>query len=413
MGINVSMVNVEMTLQRGLKETEGASEALPSSLTHDEPNTNPYPLPALPRNLPTPTASSFPIIMHTLRSHSSTLIRYFPHCASYSTTPLSATAPLSSRQRPKVNFSSSRSDKFAGHTIGTPSGFPVLPGKLSPTLAVPSHIPRPPYAVSGVPPNPLFQSVVIHDVDGISKMRAAGQIARKVLDVACQSALPGMTTDEVDIIVHNAICEYDAYPSPLNYHGFPKSVCSSVNEVICHGIPDSRVLLNGDIVSFDVSCFFGGVHGDNCGTVCVGEVDDAGVRLVNAAKEALDAGVAAAGPGRCLTEVGAAIHDVCDNYGYDSVRKYCGHGVFEDFHTEPYVKHFRNRDTLRLLPGMIFTIEPMVTEGSQSSITWKDNWTAATVDGGRAAQFEHTILITETGVEILTVNPDESKSKGG
>ncbi|GMI42556.1 hypothetical protein TeGR_g10566, partial [Tetraparma gracilis] len=170
-----------------------------------------------------------------------------------------------------------------------------------------------------------------------------------------------------------------------------------------HGIPDDRPLRDGDVVSFDVSCFLGGVHGDNCGTVCVGDVDEAGVRLVEAAQEALDEGVRAAGPGRCLTKVGAAIHAVADKYGYDTVRKYCGHGVADHFHAPPFVKHFRNEDELILQPGMIFTVEPMITEGRQASVTWRDNWTAATADGGRAAQFEHTILITETGVEVLTV----------
>ena len=224
-----------------------------------------------------------------------------------------------------------------------------------------------------------------------------------MLEVANESAKVGVTTNEIDVIVHNAICGEGGYPSPLNYAGFPKSVCSSVNEVICHGIPDDRPLEDGDIVSFDVSCFLGGVHGDNCGTVPVGDVDESGVRLIKAAKEALDNGVLAAGPGKCLTTVGAAIHEVCDEYGYDTVRKYCGHGVADHFHSPPFVKHFRNTDECILQPGMIFTIEPMITEGTQNSVTWTDNWTAATADGSRCAQFEHTVLITETGVEVLTV----------
>jgi len=180
-------------------------------------------------------------------------------------------------------------------------------------------------------------------------------------------------------------------------------VCGSINEVICHGIPDDRVMQDGDVVSFDVSCFTEGVHGDNCGTVAVGDVDETGKLLIKAAKEALDAGVAAAGPGRDLKRVGEAIHDVCDLYGFDTVRKYCGHGVADHFHSPPFVKHFRNEDSIILQPGMIFTIEPMITEGREASVTWTDNWTAATADGGRAAQFEHTILITEDGVEILTL----------
>jgi methionyl aminopeptidase len=293
-----------------------------------------------------------------------------------------------------------RMNRFSRRAFG--NAFPVKPGKLSPTLTVPANIPRPPYALDGVvPPSPYF--ITVHDEDMIARMRVACKLARQVLDLACASAKVGMTTDEIDKIVHSAICAQEAYPSPLNYGGFPKSVCSSVNEVICHGIPDDREMQDGDIVSFDVSCFTGGVHGDNCGTVALGEVDSAGRRLIQAAQEALDAGVAACGPGRDLKNVGAAIHKVCDDYGYDTVRKYCGHGVCDHFHAPPYVQHFRNDNSVILQPGMIFTIEPMVTEGNQSSITWSDNWTAATADGARAAQFEHTVLITETGVEILTL----------
>lgn len=245
--------------------------------------------------------------------------------------------------------------------------------------------------------------IILHDDDTIERMRASCRLARSVLDLACEHAKPGVTTDEIDKIVHEAIIEAGAYPSPLNYSGFPKSLCSSINEVICHGIPDSRPLQDGDIVSFDVSCFLNGVHGDNCGTVAVGDVDEAGIRLIKAAEEGLMAGINAVKPEGCLTSVGAAIQEVSDSYGLSSVRKYCGHGVGEQFHTPPFVKHFRNADKCTLVPGMIFTIEPMFVEGNQASITWDDNWTAATVDGGRAAQFEHTILVTGDGFEILTV----------
>jgi len=224
--------------------------------------------------------------------------------------------------------------------------------------------------------------------------------------------------------------------------GFPKSVCSSINEVVCHGIPDERPLELGDVVSFDVSCYVGGVHGDNCATVIVGDLeegydmnDSAGDeshgdddrdwfipphktqfssdeeqeriitarRLVQAALEARDEGVSACKPGACLTDIGAAIHAVSDAYGYDTVRHYRGHGIFEEFHRAPFVKHFRNNERMELLPGMIFTIEPMIVEGSADCFEWNDNWTVVTRDGGRCAQFEHTVVITEDGVEILTL----------
>jgi len=237
--------------------------------------------------------------------------------------------------------------------------------------------------------------------------------------------------------------------------GFPKSVCSSINEVVCHGIPDGRALELGDVVSFDVSCYVGGVHGDNCATVIVGDVEEGydddlnsvnsqasgdqsnvavnnensterdwfippykttfasdqqqeriitARRLVQAALESRDEGVAACKPGACLTDIGAAIHAVSDAYGYDTVRHYRGHGIYEEFHRAPFVKHFRNdEDRMELLPGMIFTIEPMITEGNADCYEWNDNWTVVTRDGGRCAQFEHTVVITEDGVEILTL----------
>jgi len=301
------------------------------------------------------------------------------------------------------------------------------------------------------------EQILIHSAVSAERMSAAARLARRMLDYTCSLAKPGITTDEIDRQVHQRILREGAYPSPLNYAGFPKSVCSSVNEVICHGIPDARELTEGDVVSFDVSCFFGGVHGDNCATVIVGDCEEAeerdgfddgensGVdavetdkdginregleydwrglrhkslaalsdrealtrissrRLVRAARESLIAGVDACRPGACLTEIGAAIHAVSDAYGYGTVRKYRGHGISEDFHISPFVKHYRNSDRAQLRPGMIFTIEPMLTEGNYECEEWDDDWTVVTLDGGMAAQFEHTVLITEEGVRILTL----------
>jgi methionyl aminopeptidase len=295
---------------------------------------------------------------------------------------------------------------------------------------------KPPYAETGsVPANPYGDAILIHnEPEDLHRMRVAARLARKVLDQACALAKPGVTTDEIDTAVHEALLEAGAYPSPLNYVGFPKSLCSSINEVICHGIPDTRALQNGDIVSFDVSCFINGVHGDNCATILVGDeqaedeigVDWRGVpyknsfggadeeamfragrRLIHATRESLYEAIGRMGPGACLTDVGAAIQDVADAYGYSTVEKYRGHGIGEVFHCPPFVKHYRNHDRLELVPGMIFTIEPMLVERSGDCYEWEDAWTVQTVDGGMSAQFEHTILITDDGVEILTV-PEEA-----
>lgn len=313
---------------------------------------------------------------------------------------------------------------------------PIKPYPLSPTKHVPPEIPRPPYATTGqVPSSPYVYQIMLHDDTTIPRMKAAARLARRVLNHACSLAQPGVLTDDIDTAVHEAIIAAGAYPSPLNYANFPKSLCSSVNEVICHGIPDKRPLQSGDIVSFDVSCFVGGVHGDNCATVIVGdeqEVDEIGTdwrgvpykakwesqeeealmrsgrRLVHATRESLYAAIEAIGPGACLTDVGAAIQDVAEAYGYSTVGKYQGHGIGEVFHCAPFVQHFKNRDYLELLPGMIFTIEPMLVEGSSDCFEWSDNWTVATSDSGMAAQFEHTVLITKDGVEILTVSDEEA-----
>ena len=332
--------------------------------------------------------------------------------------------------------------RTSANRIHRKSRNPVVAHAVSNQRTVSSdiNITPPPYADTGVVVPGLFPNqVLLHDETSIERMRTAARLARKVLDKACTLAEEGVTTDAIDGAVHSAILRAGAYPSPLNYAGFPKSVCSSINEVICHGIPDARSLQNGDIVSFDVSCFIGGVHGDNCATVIVGDVekdDGAGTatdendapkdwrgvsqkttfandeeqelfvtgrRLVQAALESLNEGVAVCKPGACLSDIGKAIHAVADAYQYDTVRKYRGHGISEEFHCAPFVKHYRKSDALILEPGMIFTIEPMLTEGNADCYEWNDAWTVATVDGGRSAQFEHTVLITEDGVEILTL----------
>jgi len=281
---------------------------------------------------------------------------------------------------------------------------------------VPPHIARPPYARNGhVPQPPHF--ININKEEQINSLRKSARLARDVLDLACNSAKEGMTSNEIDEIVHDAIIQAGAYPSPLNYAGFPKSVCSSINEVICHGIPDERPMVKGDLASFDVSCYLEGFHGDNCGSIIIGNDPNldftsaaeeqlfvSGRRLTQAAQEALDAAISTCRDGSCLTEIGEAISCVADAYGYASVEKYRGHGVGRDFHCPPFVKHYRNNDYLTLKEGMVFTIEPMITEARQDCCEWEsDGWTVVTKDGGRAAQFEHMVAITKDGAEVLTL----------
>lgn len=294
---------------------------------------------------------------------------------------------------------------------------------------VPNCIERPPYAADGnIPPSP--HHIVLQDKEGIDALRISARLARKVLDKTCNFAKPGMTTDDINTMVHQFIIEEGAYPSPLNYANFPKSVCSSINEVICHGIPDGYKLKKGDVASFDVSLFFNGYHGDNCATVLVGDEqpnhgDDCdkseegvlsftskeeellfitGRRLIQAAQESLDMAILTCDQGSCLTDIGAAVAAVADAYGYDSVQKYKGHGIGKYFHCPPFVAHYRNDDYLELQEGMVFTIEPMITEGKADCVEWaSDGWTVVTNDGGRAAQFEHMIAITSDGAEVLTL----------
>ena len=282
---------------------------------------------------------------------------------------------------------------------------------------VPPHIARPPYARTGSVPNPPH-FIMINEEEEINLLRTSARLARDVLDLACHSAKEGLTSNEIDRIVHDAIVEAGAYPSPLNYAGFPKSVCSSINEVICHGIPDERLMKKGDLASFDVSCYLDGFHGDNCGSILIGDNDPnlnftseteeilfvTGRRLIRATQEALDAAISTCHDGSCLTEIGEAISCVSDAYGYSSVEKYRGHGVGRDFHCPPFVKHYRNDDYLTLKEGMVFTIEPMITEARQDCVEWaSDGWTVVTKDGGRSAQFEHMVAITSDGAEVLTL----------
>lgn len=235
-------------------------------------------------------------------------------------------------------------------------------------------------------------------------MRTACRLAREVLDIAAAAIRYGITTDAIDEIVHNATIERNAYPSPLNYRNFPKSVCTSVNEVICHGIPDQRKLREGDIVNIDVSLYYQGYHGDLNETYTVGRVDDDSKKLIRTARECLDEAIKLCKPGALFRDIGKTIEPIARSNGCATVRTYTGHGINDLFHCSPNVPHYaKNKAIGTMKAGMVFTIEPMINLGHNwSEVHWPDNWTATTVDGKRSAQFEETLLITETGVEVLT-----------
>ncbi|MDG1465410.1 MAG: type I methionyl aminopeptidase [Acidimicrobiales bacterium] len=282
---------------------------------------------------------------------------------------------------------------------------PVRPGLLSPMRYVPASIGRPPYAETG-DPGPSSSSNV-RTPDEVERMRRAGSAAAEILLEVGPHVVPGVTTDRLDEVVHQATIDRGGYPSPLNYRGYPKSVCTSVNEVICHGIPDSRPLADGDIINVDVTIFLDGVHGDTSITLAVGEVSDADRRLIAETRVAMDEGIAAAGPGQPVHAIGRAIERHARRHGLGVVREFIGHGIGTEFHSGLQIPHYHDgRATTVLVPGMTFTIEPMLTLGDPACGMWDDDWTAVTLDGRRTAQFEHTLLVTDDGIELLTVTAE-------
>ncbi len=284
----------------------------------------------------------------------------------------------------------------------TPSLPPVTAGLLSPTRRVPAEVERPPYAVSG-DPGPSV-SAVTRTPDEIASMRKTGAAAAEILLRAGELVRPGITTDEIDRVVHELSVEAGGYPSPLNYRGFPKSVCTSVNEIICHGIPDSRPLADGDIINIDVTLYRDGVHGDTSATFLVGEVDAASVQLVEVTLESLNLAIAAVTPGGPVRDIGQAIERHAVKHRLGVVREFIGHGVGTEFHTSLQIPHYYDRRLSTPLEiGTSFTIEPMLTLGDPQAAMWDDGWTAATADGTRTAQFEHTLLMGVNGAERLTV----------
>lgn len=281
---------------------------------------------------------------------------------------------------------------------------PVRPGRLSPPRSVPASVPRPEYSESGEPgPAPLMTMELLADPDRVRRMRTACRAAAEVLAEVGRAVAPGVTTDHLDEVAHQAYLDRGGYPSTLNYHGYPRSLCTSVNEVICHGIPDDRALEDGDIVNLDVTIFLEGMHGDCSATFLVGDVDDESRRLVAVTRECLELGIEAVRPGLPVSDIGRAIEAHAVPHGYGVVRAFVGHGVGETFHCEPHVPHYFEPAARTVMqPGMFFTIEPMITLGTWRHLMWDDGWTATTADLSRTAQFEHTLMVTDDGADVLT-----------
>lgn len=279
---------------------------------------------------------------------------------------------------------------------------PLTPGVQTPRRPVPANIERPEYVDKAAPARGTEPDVQTPEV--IEAMRVAGKLAAQALAAAGEAVRPGATTDDVDAVVHEFFCDNGVYPSTLGYRGFPKSCCTSLNEVICHGIPDSTVIEDGDIVNVDVTGFVGGVHGDTNATFPAGEVSEEVRLLVDRTHEATMRGIKAAKPGRELNVIGRVIESYAKRFDYGVVRDFTGHGVGPEFHSGLVVPHYDDpRANTVMEPGMTFTIEPMITLGEVDYDLWEDGWTAVTADHKWTAQFEHTLVITDTGVEILTL----------
>lgn len=288
----------------------------------------------------------------------------------------------------------------------------ITAGSLTPHRDVPEGIERPPWADTGLGSDRRESDVKSPDV--IDRMRRTGRLAGDVLAAVGAAVRPGITTDELDELCHQLSIDAGAYPSPLNYNGYKKSLCTSVNEVICHGIPDSRALRDGDIVNLDVTVFREGVNGDTNATFLVGSVDPESQRLVTVTRECLSLAVDQVRPGQPINAIGRAIEDHATAAGFGVVQQFVGHGIGETFHTALAIPHYYDpRAAKTMVPGMVFTIEPMITVGDWRAQMWDDDWTAVTLDGKRTAQFEHTLLVTDDGVEVLTLREDGRWSGDG
>jgi methionyl aminopeptidase len=275
------------------------------------------------------------------------------------------------------------------------------PGRISPPRQVPASIPRPEYVGRTYP---RTGETEVKDAETIERMRVASRLAARALAEVGAHVAPGVTTDELDRVGHEFLCDHGAYPSTLGYRGYPKSLCTSLNEVICHGIPDDTEIADGDIVNIDITAFIGGVHGDTNATFLAGDVDEESRLLVERTREAMMRGVRAVAPGRPLNAIGRVIESYARRFGYGVVRDFTGHGIGTTFHSGLVVPHFDDPDVaVTMEQGMTFTIEPMLTLGTTDYDIWRDGWTVVTADAGRTAQFEHTLLVTADGAEILTL----------
>ena len=277
----------------------------------------------------------------------------------------------------------------------------LQPGRVSPQRQVPSSITAPEYVGRK---RPRLGEPDVKDAETIERMRVAGRIAAQALEEVGRHVAPGATTDELDRVGHEFLVSRGAYPSTLGYRGYPKSLCTSLNEVICHGIPDDTVIADGDIVNVDITAYIGGVHGDTNATFLAGNVDEESRLLVERTHEAMMRGIRAVAPGRPLNAVGRVIESYARRFGYGVVRDFTGHGIGTTFHSGLVVPHFDDPDvTVIMEEGMTFTIEPMLTLGTISYDIWDDGWTAVTRDRKRTAQFEHTLAVTADGYDILTL----------
>ncbi|KAH9854891.1 methionine aminopeptidase [Lenzites betulinus] len=278
---------------------------------------------------------------------------------------------------------------------------------------VPPHIPRPPY-VRDVPDAASERAAassgrkLVTDAEDLGKLRRAARLASGVLGFAGQLVQVGRTTDAIDAAVHELVLACGSYPSPLRYKGFPKACCTSVNNVVTHGIPDDRPLQDGDIVNVDITVYFDGFHGDTSRTFLVGDVDEKGRELVEITEAALEAGIAVCKPGQPFKSIGLAIHDFLKGKDYCVSPQFSGHGIGREFHRQPWILHHLNDEPGEMQPGDCFTIEPAIIQGTEPrGWTFPDGWTVSTENCARAAQAEHMVLITDSGAEVLT-RPAES-----
>jgi len=290
---------------------------------------------------------------------------------------------------------------------------PLRPGCVTEQRSVPPTVVKPDYWATGQPVSEdvwrANNKIEVWPEDKIAIVRRTARLARMAVDAGARLIKPGNTPEMVDLAVHEFAVANGAYPSALNYRGFPKACCTSVNEVICHGIPDMRPFEDGDIVKLDVTLFKEGFHADMCETFFCGTVDAEGQKLVKAAYECLMQAIAMVKPGVMFRDLGKVISKHAQANGLSVVKRYCGHGIGELFHCAPSIPHYaKNKAVGVMKPGMLFTIEPMINEGNWQDQTWPDDWTAVTADGKRSAQFEHTMVVTEDGVEVLTARLEDS-----